>query len=92
MAKITVSLEVEKATYELAQGAGQFIVDMVKALGDGFQPVKDTIAIGAAAMADIIPIAGDFAQLPVEEKEDLDAFLAAWMKAGLETHKKLVQK
>lgn len=92
MTKVTVSLEVEQATYQLAQGAGQFIVDLVKALGDGFQPAKDSVAIGAAALNDLIPVAGNFAQLPVELKEDGAAFMAAWTKAGLETYKKLVAK
>lgn len=92
MTKEVISIEVEKATYELGLGAGQFVADLVKALGDGFQPVKDTIAIGAAALADLLPVASNFAQLPVELKEDGAAFAAAWAAAGLQTYKKLVAK
>ncbi len=89
MPKVTIPTEYEKATLELASGAGQFIVDLVKALGDGFQPVRDTIAIGQAAVSDLVPVAMNFTQLPIELKDDMGAFMMAWMKAGVDTFNKL---
>lgn len=90
--KETITIEVEKATYDLAMGAGQFVVDVVKALGDGFQPIRDVAALGTAVMTDIIPVAGNFAQLAPELKEDAVAFAEAWAQAGVQVYKKLVQK
>jgi hypothetical protein len=89
MSKVTIPTEYEKATLELAQGAGQFIVDLVKALGDGFQPVRDTLAIVQAGVNDLVPVAATFAQLPLDMKEDLGAFMLAWTKAGVDTYNKL---
>lgn len=89
---IDLTFKGEKATYEFASALGKFGKEVVVALGDGFQPIKDIAAIGIAAVADLLPVASNVAQLGPDLKEDKVAFLNSWMKAGEELFDSLVVK
>lgn len=80
----------EKATYEFASGLGKFAVSLVNALKDGFQPLKDTVAITSAAVSDLAPVAHDISQMGPELAEDKAAFMNSWLKAGEEVYDQLV--
>ncbi len=87
---INLTFKGEKATYEFASALSKFGVEVVKALGDGFQPIADVSAIAVAAMHDLVPVASNVAQLKNDVAEDKVAFLNAWLKAAEEMYEALV--
>lgn len=89
---IDLTFKGEKATYAFASALGKFGVEVVKALGDGFQPIADISTIAVAAMHDLVPVASNVAQLKAEVAEDKVAFLNSWLKAGEEMYAALVAK
>lgn len=89
---IDLTLKGEKATYDLASALGDVALVVVKQLGDGFQPIQDTAAIGMAIVADLLPVAGSFAAVKAELAEDKVAFLNSWLVAGEELYEKVVAK
>lgn len=80
----------EKASYEFASGLGKFAIDLINALKDGFQPLKDLVAFTSAAITDLVPVAGDIALLKPELAENKMAFMNSWMKAGEEVYESLI--
>lgn len=80
----------EKATYQFASALGKFGVELVNALKDGFQPIQDVAAIGSAAVADLLPVAGLVSQMSTELEENKLAFLHSWQKAGEEFYEALL--
>lgn len=90
MPKVTISTDYEKATLDLAEAVGRFVVDLKISLSDGYQPGKDTVAIIQSAVTNLVPVLGNFSSLPAELKEDESAFIMAWLKAATDTYKKLI--
>lgn len=88
MANIDVTISVDEVTYKVGQGLGNFVVDMVGPLKDGFQ-FADLSSIVGAVTLDLVPVLDKFKQLPAELKDDPASFMAAWVASGLAAYKKL---
>lgn len=50
-----VEVEVEELTFNVAQGLGEFAIDVKKALDDGWQPGTDIPVILASAISKLAP-------------------------------------
>lgn len=79
-----ITVSVEPASYDLAQGVGAFIVVVEKQLADGFQVGQDVPPVLMAAYSDLFSKAADFAQLKGELADSKVAFMRAWLNAGLD--------
>ncbi len=82
--KKDVSVSVEGAAYDLAQGVRQFVGHVKAALADGFQVGADVPPILMAAYSDLLSKAADVAQLPAELKEDKIGFARGFAEAGFD--------
>ena len=83
MAKTNITIEVEGATYELAQALAKAITDIAMAVKAGHGTVVLSVSILEALVADVAPYIGDFSKLSEEEKESLPDFMAAWVNGGI---------
>lgn len=84
MSKITVSVEVEEKSYQVAEAIKGLIKSTKDALADGFQPGQDIPAIIGQNLSGLLVAVSDLSSLPGEAAEDTEAFMKAWGLAGLE--------
>lgn len=67
---IKVEAEVSKESYELALGIGAFVVDVKKAVADGFKIGDDFGPLLASLMTHIVPALNGVEAIPAELKAD----------------------
>lgn len=84
MSKITVQVEVEEKSYEVAEALKSLIKSAKEALADGFQPGTDIPVVVAANFTKLLKAISDVSALPGESAEDPEAFMKAFGLAGLE--------
>lgn len=84
MSKIKLEVEVSKEAHELAQAVKGVVAAAKKHLADGFQAGTDLPAVFAESLGPLMTGVAGVEQLPAEVKEDMKAFLDAWMLAGTE--------
>lgn len=77
MAKMIVTTEVSKETYEMGMALAKMVEAIKDALADGWQPGQDLPVLITAVIGNIAQIAQGVAAAPAEQKEDQDAFLGA---------------
>ena len=71
-----IQVNVEQNTYALGQNLVKFVAAIKTALTDGWQ-IADIEALISAGIADLVPAIYQVMQVPTEEKDNLDAFVAA---------------
>lgn len=79
MALLDVNQKVSKEAYELADGVKKTILDIKKALEDGWQPGQDLPAVLSAVMVDLVPAVQGIDKMSVEMTEDTEAFVTAFL-------------
>lgn len=82
MSVVNVPVAVEQNTYAFAQALAKFGVDLLAAVKANSGVIPEVIAIGTAAVADLLPVVTAAIQIPAELKEDKAAFAKAWELAG----------
>lgn len=78
------TVKVSKEASELGDGLVKIVAEVKKALGDGFQPIGDSVAIGNAVYHDLVPAVQGFEKMSDELKESKTAFMRAWTLAGID--------
>jgi hypothetical protein len=76
---IDVSVNVSKESYEHGQGVVGFLMALRQALQDGWQTGQDIPILVTAALTNLVPAMQGADQIALETKEDIDAFLKAWL-------------
>lgn len=72
---IQTSQNVTKEAFELSSGLKKFVLDIKKALADGWQPGTDLPVVMQAAIMDLVPAVQGLENLGAEKKEDSEAFV-----------------
>lgn len=78
------TVQVSKEASELSDSVVKVVLEVKKALADGFQPLPDAVAIGQAVYMDLVPGLQGVEKMSDEVKESKTAFLRTWMLSGLE--------
>jgi len=76
---IEVNEKVSKEAYELALGLKKFVVSIKQSLSDGWQPGSDLPVLLQAVILDLVPAINGIDKIPEEEKENLEAFVTAFL-------------
>jgi hypothetical protein len=92
MSKIKVEVEVSEHSYKLGQGLGVLVKNAQEAVADGFQFGTDVPVIVAQSLPTIMEAVKNISEVGMESKEDLTAFLKAWMLAGTDIAGLFVKK
>ena len=92
MAKIKVEVEVTKEAHELAQALVGLVKSTKVALADGFQAGMDLPVIVTSNMMPLMSGVEGAEKLGLESKEDMEAFMNAWMLAGSEIAGEFLKK
>jgi hypothetical protein len=82
MAKLSVTLEVGKESYELGKGLADFIVAVKQALADGWQPGADLPALIGATVGNLVPALQGVDQIKGEWDSDKMAVANAAFVTG----------
>lgn len=77
-----VTIPVAKESYELGQGIRQFLLEVRKALADGWQPGRDIPIVLQAAFSDLVPQIQDAEKIGLEPSQDLKSFVRALSLCG----------
>lgn len=70
-----INVEVSKEAHELGQGLVKFASAVKLALADGWQVGQDIPVLITAAIAGLVPALQGADKIPLEIKEDLEAFI-----------------
>lgn len=90
--KVEVKLQVSKEAYELGKGLKDLVLNVKKALSDGWQPGQDLPVVIQAVVMDLVPAVQGIEKLDSESKEDLEAFVMAFLVPAKELAFNLLKK
>lgn len=92
MAKVKVEVEVSKEAHELGKAVTNVVKAVKEALKDGFDPMTDVPTIVIKSLSELKTGVEGVQHLGSEAKEDLEAFLNAWMLAGTDLAGEFLKK
>lgn len=92
METVEVKLQLPKESTELAQATKEFLLEMKKALDDGFQPGMDIPAAIQAAMTKLAPGLQGAGGIKTEASEDALGVGQAFGVMGVELARELMKK
>ena len=82
MAVIDIPVRCSKETAELGLGLAAFLVEVKKAVADGWNPLSDMPAVVSAALVKLVPAMQGVEKVKAELDEDKAAFVNATVLAG----------
>lgn len=91
MPKVKVEVEVSKEAHELAVGSKKVILGIKEALKDGWQPGQDLPVVLNAVLMDLVPAVQGVEKLGDEAKEDVGAFVSAFLVEAKDLAVKLLK-
>jgi hypothetical protein len=92
MAKVKVEVEVSKEAYELGKAVSEVVKSVKEALKDGFDPMTDVPAIVVQSLSELKTGIEGVQLLGEESKEDIEAFINAWLLSGTDIAGEFLKK
>lgn len=92
MSKVKIEVEVSKEAYELGKAVGNVVKAVKEALKDGFDPMSDVPTIVVKSLSELKTGIEGISELGNESKEDLEAFLNAWLLTGTDVAGEFLKK
>lgn len=82
--KKQLSVEVSDSTYKVVEAVKNLVKSAKEATADGFQPGQDLPKVLGENFTSLLSAVSEARNIPAEAKEDMEAFLKAWLLGGAE--------